>query len=68
MEYNFCGQIFRPKILNSDMWKSIQLPYPQQFGNRSPWENNHKYQLVKPILMKPMFLEQGQVIILHTNF
>ena len=26
--------------------------------NRSPWEKDHKSQIVKPILMKPMVLDQ----------
>ena len=43
------------------MWHSVQLHCDEQSCNRSPWENDHKSQLVKPILMKPMVLEQGQV-------
>ena len=27
----------------------------------SPWKTDHRSQLVKPILMKPMVLEQGHV-------
>ena len=33
----------------------------EQSCNRSPRENDHKSQLVRPILMKPMVLEHGHV-------
>ena len=41
------------------MWKVVQLRCSEQSCNRSPWEKDHKSQLVKPILMKPMVLDQG---------
>ena len=40
------------------MWQSIQIRCSEQSCNKSPWENDHKSQLVKPILMKLMVLEQ----------
>ena len=53
-----CGPIFRLKRQTSDTWKSVQLRCSEESSNRSPWENNHKSELVKPILMKPMVLDQ----------
>ena len=43
----------------------VQLRCSEQSCNRSPWENNHKSQLVKPILMKPMVLDQGHMRLLE---
>ena len=40
-------------------WQAVQLSCSEESCNRSPWEKDHKSQLVKPILMKPMVLEQG---------
>ena len=58
MDFNLCGKIFRSLSWNSDMWQSVQLRYVEQAWNKSPWENDHKSQLVKPILMKPMVFEK----------
>ena len=45
------------------MWHAVQLRCFEQSYNRSPWEKDHKSQLVKQILMKPMVLDQGHVIL-----
>ena len=44
--------------MTSDMWHAVQLRYSEQSYNRSPWEKDHKSQMVKQILMKPNFLDQ----------
>ena len=59
MDCNFGGPKFILIRLASDMWQSIQLCYSEQSYNRSPWENDPKYKMVKEILMKPMVLDQG---------
>ena len=41
------------------MWHAVQLHYSEQSCNRSPWEKDHKSQMVKPIMMKPVVLDQG---------
>ena len=46
-----------PEGENSDTWQSVQVHYVEQSWNKSPWENAHKSQLVKPILLKPIVLE-----------
>ena len=43
------------------MWQSIQVRYAEQSPKTSPWEKDHKYQLVTPILIKSMVFEQGHV-------
>ena len=48
-------------MMKHDMWKSIQVLYSEEFWNRSPWENSHKSQLVKSILLKNAVLERGQM-------
>ena len=44
----------------SDMWHAIKLHCSEQSFNRSPWEKDHKSQMVKPIMMKPVVEDQGQ--------
>ena len=68
MDFKFCGPNFRTRRWNSDMWQAIQLHCFEQSCNRSPWENDHKYQLVKPILMKPMVLDERHASYLNTKF
>ena len=41
------------------------IAVPEQSCNMSPWENDHKSQLVKPILMKPIVLDEGHVRLHH---
>ena len=43
------------------MWHAVQLHYYEQSCSRSPWENDHKYKLVKITLIKPVVLDQGHV-------
>ena len=54
-----CGLKFRLRGWTSDTWQAVQLHYSEQSCNRSPWEKDHKSQMVKPILMKPMVLDPG---------
>ena len=61
IDCTICGTNFRTLRSTNDMWHAIQLHYSEQSYNRSPWENDHKSKLVKPILMKPIVLEQGQM-------
>ena len=60
MDFTFCGKSFKPRRWKKDTWKFVQVFYAKQSWNRSPWENSHKSQLVKPILLKPAVLERGQ--------
>ena len=59
MDITFYGSNFRTKRWHNDTRQAVQLCCSEQSYNRSPWENDHKSQLVKPILMKPMVLDQG---------
>ena len=61
MEFNFGGPNFRLRRWTSDTCHAIQLRCFEQSCNRSPWEKDHKTQMVKPILMKPMVLDQIHV-------
>ena len=47
--------------MNSDTWQSVQLRCYEQSCNRSPWEKDHKSQLVKKILIETMVFDQGHV-------
>ena len=47
------------------MWHAVQLRCSEQSCNRSPWEKDHKSQMVKPILMKPAMLDQGHARLPH---
>ena len=59
MDFNFGGMNFRTRRGNRDTWHAVQLRCSEQSCNRSPWEKDHKSQMVKPIMMKPMVLDQG---------
>ena len=45
------------------MWHAVQLRCSEQTCNRSPWEKDPKSQMVKPILMKPVVLDQGHAML-----
>ena len=59
MDFTFCGPNFWTWRWTSDMWHVVELCCSEQSCNRSPWEKDHKSQMVKPILMKPVMLDQG---------
>ena len=58
MDCKFYGMNIRLRRLTSDTWHAIQLRCFEQSCNRSPWEKDHKSQMVKPIMMKLVVFDQ----------
>ena len=40
------------------MWHAVQIRYSEQSCNKSPWEKDHKSQMMKQILIKHVLLDQ----------
>ena len=59
MDFNFGGMNIRLRRWTSDTCHAVQLLCSEHSCNMSPWENDPKSKMVKPILIKPIMLDQG---------